>query len=361
MRRWLLSILTLGTSLAHADLQPLERLPLSVKPVGYVRGAFFQTDASETDALVGARNGFRLLNARLGVLIEATQALQVEISAEGAALRVQPGDPLEGERTVALRDAYVAWRPQVWTHFYVGQFKAPYNAETLMSDADLPFVTRSILTDGIAPPDAFTRPGLTLDRHVGAQLRSGLLSMGNFEFTYAFALVNGNGQNSPYNDNNGLMPVGRLTFGLKNLITLGLNGYWNTLEQGIRPNRLRLQQTSAGADLLVHLGEVHVMGLILWRESTTLDTQLPKEEALGAMAQVQWLNKASGMELAVRGTAFEPSSVDPQDQLLELSAMVGYRFGDWPARLALQYTARYEQPEAAIDNNSVDAMVQVNF
>jgi len=336
--RYGLFLFLLFTTTSWADLNPLEFKPLSVKPVGYLRAAYFQTDAAADDGLVGARNGFRLMNARVGLLIQATEKLDIEISADGAALMASRVDPLEGRRAVDLRDAYLLYKPFAWAHLRVGQFKAPFNAETLMSDADLPFVTRSFITDGIAPPDAFNRPGLTLDRHVGAEWKSDVLRSGDFEFTWALAVVNGNGQNATFNDNSLVAPVGRLTFGLKDKFTFGVNAYLNNVEQGIRPNRLRLNQLSAGADLVAHFGEVHAMALFLWRRQSTLNTPLPNEEAMGAMVQLQWLSKASGMEVAVRATGYEPSSVDPFDRLLEAAAMVGYRAKAWPARFALQYS-----------------------
>lgn len=368
VRLALLSLLGASVAFAQAADVNIEKLHAPPKtpgvPVefhGFIRSTYMFTDPALQDEVIGSRNGFRLQNARLGFRIIPTEKVAMEISIDGASGLRNVVDPLEGRRGVDLRDAFVGLRLHPLAHVRIGQFKAPFNVETLLSDGDLPFVTRSVITDGVNPPDAFTRTGLTLDRQLGAEIASEPLRLGDFQFAYAFAAMNGNGQNALLNDNGAVMPVGRVTVGFKEWLSLGLNAYYNPVDVGVRPNRLKINQLTAGTDLVLRYNGFSAVGVLLWRQSTVQNAELPAENALGYMATLQYLHASSGFETAVRYTDFDPSSVDPFDRTSDISAMVGYRMKSVPMRWVLQYDVRMEHNTQQLNNNSIEAMAHVSW
>jgi hypothetical protein len=327
---------------------------------GYVKaGYFLVVPPGGQDAQVGANSGFQLINARLGLTLRPAEGLEAVVSIDGAVQDRRAADPLMGQRIVALRDAYIEYGPYRFLKIRGGQFKAPFNAETLLPDHALPFITRSVLSQGILPPEGPVQEGLALDRQVGLQLSSTRLG-GDLGFEYALALVNGNGPNELFNDNNHLAPVGRLALSFQDVISVGVNGYRNILSLGAAP-RITEVHTAYGGDLTVHVGGLHAMVMFLSRSIGHPDTDLPTEEGMGAMAQVRYLVEAVGVEAGARFAWYEPSNALAFDQRMEFTAMVGYRAATFPARILLQYTHRLEDPGVEIGNNSVDVLGQITF
>lgn len=333
----------------------------SARLEGYVKAGYFFTGAPADDALIGGRSGFRLLNVRLGVSLRPVERLEVYASVDGSVARRRELDPLDGSRVVDLKDAYLAWDAHRFAQLRIGQFKAPYNAEALLGDGSLPFISRSVVHDGVLPPDGFARQGMTLDRQVGLELASKRLGSEAFGFRYAVALVNGNGANALNNDNGMVAPVARLQAEYRDLVTFGVNGFYNQETQGVRPNRLTSDRLGTGADLAVSVRGVRALAVLLLRNTTHPSTALGAESALGAMGQLHYLHARTGLEGGVRYAYFEPSSTEPNDRLTELSAMVGYRLPSFPLRVLLQYTMRGEEPGVAIANDGIDALAQVTW
>lgn len=335
-------------------------------PEGYVKAGVFYTFPFSNEQLVGSNGGFRMLSARLGVSFNPVEQLTVGVSIEAAAPVTNSSDPLSGYRAVELRDAYLEYR--VCKGFWVraGQFKAPYNGETLLGDADLPFVARSVVSEGVSPPEAYgPREGLTLGRQIGLMIFSDRIGTEAIGLRYFVAAVNGNGQNQLYNDSNPVAPVARVEVDVMKKVSLGLNGYYNVSTVGVRPNRINVNQLGYGADLAVHFGGSSALAGFLGRNSSysgaaTGGSVLPSDSALGFFAQLHYLLDL-GVEAGLRGAYYEPSSAQADDQVYEINAMAGYRFKKVPLRVILQFTARGEAPAVTIGNNSLDAMVQVTW
>ncbi|MBI3183134.1 MAG: hypothetical protein HYZ28_13430 [Myxococcales bacterium] len=336
----------------------LERIHLE----GYAKLGYFWTGPAPGDALIGSHNGFRLANVRFGLALALTEKLEVVASIDGSVAKRRETDPLEGSRVVDLKDGYISWSLHRLARLRAGQFKAPYNAETLLGDGALPFISRSVISDGIVPPEGFTRPGLTLDRQIGVEVSSDRLGSERAGVRYAVAAVNGNGANVLNNDNNSVAPVARVTFEMGDMFTFGLNGYFNQESEGIRPFRLTSNRIGSGADVSASVAGVNALAVALFRQTTHPGTALPAENALGLMGSVAYLHQRTGLEGGVRFAFYEPSSVEPDDNLTELSLMLGFRCRKAPIRFLVQYTLRGEEPAVAIGyNNSIDAMAQVSW
>ncbi len=325
---------------------------------GFARVGLFYTFPFRDEQLVGGNGGFRLADFRLNLDFHPIEKLTIYTSVELAAPLVDPTDPLTGRRIIDLRDAYVQYDVCEGFRVRVGQQRAPYYAEMLMSDGAVPFVSRSVLANGINPPDGFgPRNYLAPDRQLGVQFFSKRLGSELLGFKYAVGVFNGNGQNQLFNDNNSVQPVARVEFDVKQIVTLGLNGYYNQRTDGVRPNRLTSNQIAYGADLTAQSNGFSAMVAFLGKSSTYSYAGLPPDSSMGGLAQVRYFHEATGLEAAVRGALYDPSSAQTDDQVIEIAAMIGWKPFKLPFRVLAQYTHREEEPRASYPNDSVDVML----
>ncbi|GMU61708.1 MAG: hypothetical protein AMXMBFR34_34710 [Myxococcaceae bacterium] len=323
---------------------------------GFARLGVFYTFPFQDEQLVGGHGGFRVADFRLSAEFRPIDDVTAYASVELSAPLPDPNDPLNGTRIVSLRDAWVQY--EVCKGFIVraGQFRPPYYAEMLLSDGAIPFVSRSVLAGGLAPPEAYPTRALALDRQIGVNLFSHRLG-GTFGFRYGVGVFNGNGPNALFNDNNLPMPVARVEVDYGEWLTLGLNGYYNVRAEGARPNRLYTTQVGYGADLEAHGYGFSGLVAFLGKNSSFNYAGLSPEAAMGVMGQLRYFHEKTGLEGAARVAWYEPSSAQPDDQLLELAAMVAWRPFELPFRVLVQYTHRGEEGLVSYPNDSVDLML----
>lgn len=354
---------------AVADVKPVETVAAPVTPwwqrvslSGFARVGFFMTFPFQDEQLVGGNAGFRMADMRLGVDFHPIDKFSVFTSIELAAPLVDPADPLTGRRIVDLRDAYIQYEICSGFKLRVGQQRPPYYAEMMMSDGAVPFVTRSVLANGINPPDGFgPRNYIAPDRQLGVQIYSDRLGNDLLGIKYAVGVFNGNGQNQLFNDNNSVEPVARVELDVKKAVVLGLNGYFNQRTDGIRPNRLSNNQLAFGADLAGHFGGFTALGAFLGKQSTYSYGGLPSDFSMGALGQVRYFHEDTGLEGAARVAWYEPSAAQVQDQIVEVAAMVGWTPFKLPFRVLAQFTHREEEKGVAYPNDSVDVMIHARW
>jgi hypothetical protein len=214
-----------------------------------------------------------------------------------------------------------------------------------------------VLANGFNPPDAFgPRNYLAPDRQLGLQIFSKRIGS-TLGVKYAVGVFNGNGQNQLFNDNNSVQPVARVELDVNQIVTLGLNGYYNQRTEGVRPNRLTTNQVAYGADLAASYKGFSALAGFLGKSSTYSYGGLPPDSSFGGMAQVRYFHEDTGLEGAVRGAFYEPSTAQLEDQVIEIAAMVGWRPFKLPFRVLAQYTHREEEKAASYPNDSVDVML----
>ena len=325
---------------------------------GFARIGVFYTFPFQEEQLVGGNGGFRVADFRLGLEFHPVDRLTIVTSVELAAPLVDPADPLSGRRVVDVRDAYVQYDVASFFQVRAGQFRPGYYAEMLQSDGAIPFISRSVLAGGFNPPEAYgPRSGLAPDRQVGLQFGSARMGTELIGFKYSVGVFNGNGFNQLFNDNNGVMPVARVEVDLMKRVTLGINASYNQRADGVRPNRITTNQLAYGADLVAsHMG-FSAMVAFLGRNSTYSYAGLPPDSSLGFLGQLRYLHAGTGLEVAGRFAWYEPSVAQPDDQVIEMAGMVGWRPFELPFRVLLQYTHRNEEVRASYPNDSVDLML----
>ncbi len=331
-------------------------------PYGYAKVGVFYTFAARDEQIPGGNGGFRLANLRLGTIFQPMESLEVVASIEGAAPVARSDDPTSGSRVVQLRDAYAEYTVCKGFLVRAGQFKAPFWGETLLDDAHLPFIARSIVSDGYGIPEyAGQREGLSLDRQVGVQLSSRKLGGKAIGIRYAAAVVNGNGPNQLFNDNNAPAVAGRLEAEIFEHVTVGVNGFYNPKSEGVRPTRLVSDQIGYGADILAHaLGFTILVGYV-GKSTSYPGTALTADSATGMLGQLHYLNQKTGIGAAIRFALLDPSSADPGDQVNELAIMLSLSLKNAPLRVLLQYTHREEATGVSVANDGLDAMLQVTW
>jgi hypothetical protein len=338
--------------------------PVSMEPPWYQRvtlngfarvGVFYNLPLRE-DQLVGGNGGFRLADFRLGAEFHPVDAFSVTASIELAAPVGNDADPLTGRRVVEVRDAYATYHASDAFNVSVGQLRPGYYAEMLMSDAAIPFVSRSILANGLTPPDGYVRAPLAPDRQLGLQVFSKRLG-DDLGFRYMVGVFNGNGMNQLFNDNNIVEPVARVEVDFQKHVTVGLNALYNVRTEGVRPNRLSSNQLGYGADVAASFGGFSALVGFLGKSTSFSYAGLQPENAYGAMGQVRYFHEETGLEVAARVAWYEPSSAQVQDQLTEIAGMVGWKPFKLPFRILAQYTHREEEQGVAFPNDSVDVML----
>lgn len=329
-----------------------------LKVTGFARLGVFYTLPVIDEALVGGNGGFRVADFRLNAEFRPIDKLTVYASVELAAPLVDPLDPTRGRRIVELRDAFVQYTVAPALEIKLGQYRPGYYAEMLLADGLVPFVQRSILASGLAPPEGYApRQPLAPDRQIGLQLGSQRLGQGKLGFRYSVGLFNGAGQNQLYNDNNLPMPVGRVELDVVEQLHIGANAYYNVSSQGDRPNRLYTRGFGYGVDIEgSHRGFSGLLGF-LGKSNSYSYAGLQSDTALGAIAQARYFHEASGLEVAARFAWYEPSNAQVDDQTVEVAGMVGWRPFKLPFRVLVQYTHRSEEPRVTFLNDSIDAML----
>ena len=361
MRKLALALVVLAAAPAFAQAEaPAKKWYERVELFGYAKaGYYFVIPPSQDDSLIGGRNGFRLVNVRVGMSMKPVDPLEVVVSIDGSVAKRNETDPLNGNRVVDLKDAYVEWSASRFALLRIGQFKAPFDQEELLPDGQLPFISRSVVSDGMLPPEGYQTEGMSLDRQVGVQISSARLGSDAAGFRYALAVVDGNGANALNNDSNAIAPVARLAYEFKDMVSVGVNGFYDQRLEGARPNRLQSNRLGYGGDVGVKVAGVDALAVLMMRQTSHPGTGLPNESALGIVGQVHYLHESSGLEAGVRFASYDPTNLVPNGKLMEGAAMVGYRLKPVPLRVLAQYTLRLEEPAVAVANDSIDVMVQV--
>jgi|CXWL01.1.fsa_nt_gi hypothetical protein len=329
---------------------------------GFTRIGAFYTLPLRDEQLIGGNGGFRFVDARLAATYAPQERLAFAVSADLAAPLPSGVDPTSGTRVFSLKDWNVTLKAFKALHVKAGQFRPPYFAEMLAADGKLPFVSRSVVAEGVSPPDAYgPRHGIVLDRQLGVQLSSDWLGDGALLFRYALGAFNGNGPNQLFNDNNAVTPVARAEVGLFEAVTLGVNAFYNARSEGERPNRIGVNQLGYGADVAVTTGGVRALVAFTANRYTYANAVLPADSAWGLVGQVHYVHPGTKLEGAVRYSRLEPSAAQSDDAIHEISGMVGIGLLGGPVRIALQFDHREEESPVAIDNDTVTAFIHATF
>src|SRR5690606_16243474 len=222
-----------------------DRLPWQIVLSGFLRTRYTEIQDDPNFDTVGQHDGFVLSHARIGLDGSLDNGLGFEFQVDASAPigQVRSDSPVEN-LAVRATDAYVRYAPHELVRFQLGQFKSPFDAEDLLSTADLLFVNRSVVSRGVADYEGFALPGLSVGRELGLQLsgRSFPMAEGDavegFGVSYAAAVTNGTSANRSLNDNDRFAYYGRVGLHWGTYVSLGGAYMFNDDTFGEAPNRI---------------------------------------------------------------------------------------------------------------------------
>lgn len=344
---------------------------------GYMRTAYTWIQADPDHELFGRNDGFQILDARLITRAEMDNGLGALFSLDAGSrlVRTDPDSPVE-ELAMRMADAYVYYSPIDYVEFNAGQFKAPFDAEDLISSADLLFVHRSVANRGVRDVEGFNVRGLSQSRQIGVQAR-GTVPFGDEDddgpaVSYALAAANGNGPNVSMNENDNLAYYGRAAFHWGEWVSVGGAAFHNDRTFGEPPNQVDRETRGWTADVQAHVEGVSLFANVVSETRSVPDLeQDPETTGLGYQVQLAYEEPTFGIQPAYRFAYYDPThrhGGDEEDDFFEHDAQfhhtvgLNYNAHDYPLRLMANYTFALQEEEGRpLDNDRLDLLLQLQW
>lgn len=286
-------------------------------------------------------NSFDLHRARLDVKGDLNPHWSYEIYTEFAG-------------TTKLLDAYTAYKIADYLKFTAGQFKVPFSAESLNSDAQLEFIDRAQVVEALAGRSKDII-GNQNGRDIGIQVSGSFAKLNDtYLFDYSFGVFNGAGYDVTADNNNHKDIAGRLAIHpIKNLI-IGADFYngQGFYAIGTAPAASH-KRTREGID-----GKYIIGGLTLKAEyDKGTDNVLNRN---GWYGQASYFVIPKKLEPALRYDTYDPTQTSSTDRTTNYMAGINYYFNQW-AKFTVDYVDRREQAPAQVKNNVLEAQLQLTF
>jgi hypothetical protein len=350
---------------------------------GYIRTTYTAIANDPQSPLFGRNDGFALANVRpylLGAMDNGIGfSLQLEIAAgldRGSAILP------DQEVLVRPRDAYIFYAPSKLLELQLGAFRPPHDAESLLPTNNMLFTRRSVGADGVSPAEGYQTPGLGIDRQLGLQVTGSHFFTspdGRREgpgFQYALAVTNGTPSARTLNDNDSLAYWGRVSFLWGDMLRVGAAYMYNDATLGDPPDQVGERQAGWTADLMFSSHGATVFGSYTSRTSTTDFGQNssggedPFTTANAFQVQAGYLIPVVRLQPVYRFAKFDPTAdynIPSSGDFRESDAVTQHTFGlnyiaeDYPITVMLDYTVAQEQDARKLDNDRVEALVQLTW
>ena len=296
-------------------------------------------------------NTFLVHRARLDVKGNITDDWSYEVYTEFAGVNPK------------LLDAYATYRITDYLKFTAGQFKVPFSAESLQSDADLDFIDRSQVVNALDARGTTDPLGNQNGRDVGIQLNGSFAKVnGHYLFDYYLGLFNGQGFDETSNDlNNHKDFAGRLVFHPITNLTIGADFYdgkdnYIIAKATTATNNKRDRQ---GLDAKYVLGKLALSG----EYDKGTDVATKKDGWYGQATYFVWSDK---LQLAARYDYYDPTEVTTSvastatDATTNYIGGINYFFNKY-VKFTVDYIYAREQTKTQINNNTVEAQLQLVF
>ncbi|MBN2360005.1 MAG: hypothetical protein JXR83_11175 [Deltaproteobacteria bacterium] len=320
-------------------------------------------DAIEQDTQVdyiGRNNGFGLSSGRLGLRGEYGRWVGFNVTMDGGFVEQTDRNLVGGTTFAALKDAWVQIKPWDFILVRAGQFKTPFDEESLRSTAELRFVDRSVGDRGIRSGEGYQVLGASPARNLGLMAGAEDLRLGPFGLQYLAAVVNGNGENQAYNDNSAPAVFGRLALSAFDAVGLGVGGVYNPRTVGALPNLYDEIDAGFTVDAHAMLFGAYADASFLWINTQYPTTGAPDSVAMAASAEVGY-TLWFGLGAGYRFGWYDPTSTFGNDAVVEHTVGIRYDVPRLPLALIVDYTIALEQPGRELANNRLGALLQLNI
>ncbi|MEZ4460180.1 MAG: hypothetical protein R3E66_10700 [bacterium] len=250
--------------------------------------------------------------------------------------------------------------------------QAPFDAEEAYSRAEQLFIQNSVASIGVGGVDGFNVQGLSRDREAGAMLDADPIFFAGedgFGARYALAATNGSPANLALNDNQSLALYGRLELMYGKLARIGGAGFTN--KETLRPEAAdQIDRDAFGwtADVTVQAAGVTLLGSVISTKYTydSLAVQ-PEVTALGYQASIAYQEPFFGIQPTFRYASYDPSSSTSgqgNNLIFEEDDRTYYTVGlnynpKYPIRVMVNYTITNEGKAIELDNDRLDALLQL--
>lgn len=349
---------------------------VTITPYGRLRASYdWVQDDPDTD-FVGDNSGFSMRSARIGFLgaYGPDKDVRFDLSLEAATeLRDRFNDP-NGELEVRAVDANVVWVPHEYLNIAMGQFKLPFDYENWRSAPSLPFASRAVGYEGVAPGFGFEERGIVVNRGVGVRfMPDERIRFGAVGFEYILAVTNGSGDNRVLNDNNKPAFFGRLEVDYDELVYLGGGFLYNERTAGELPNLFDEKDLGFTADIRVEWKGLEVLAQVthLTTEFDTIAADDRVRLAYHAQANYEFdldfMLLAPGYRFAVFEPWFGADDTDDAGISLEDFKLTHHTIGlrashpsSW-LDLFVNYTITQEEGSRELDNDRLEILSQVAF
>ena len=343
---------------------------------GYIRGGYTYIEADPDYELFGRNDGFTLADARFIMRGEMDYGLGFVMSLDAGSrlVRTTPDSPVE-ELAVRMTDTYAYFAPYDFIELNLGQFKAPFDVEDLISTSNLLFINRSVANRGVQDVEGFNVAGMSQGRQIGLQARGEYAIVGDDNgpmVSYAAAVANGNGPNQSMNENDRLAYYGRLAFHWGDIVSLGGAAFHNDRSFGDPPNQVDRTTWGWTADLTANFEGASLLANVVneTREVPEIE-QDPETTGLGYQLQVAYEEPYFGIQPAYRFAVYDPTydhggegpdDFFDEDSLTYHTIGLNYNAQSFPLRLMANYTITVEESDTrSLENDRLDLMLQLQW
>jgi phosphate-selective porin OprO/OprP len=290
-------------------------------------------------------NTFLLHRARLDVKGNISDDWNYEVYTEFAGVNPK------------LLDAYTTYKIADFLKITAGQFKVPFSYESLQSDADLEFIDRSQVVNGLGGRSTDVI-GNQNGRDLGAQLTGSFAKLNDhYLFDYYFAVLNGAGYDVAADNNNHKDIAGRLVIHPISNLSIGADFY-----HGI--DLFTVAAGTAKANTYNLRNRQGIDGRYVWKKLSLTaeydkgtDAHINRNGWYGQAAYFVWSNK---LQLAAKYDTFDPTQTLTTDRSTNYTGGVNYFFNKW-AKFTVDYVDTREQAATQIKNNIFEAQLQLVF
>lgn len=329
---------------------------------GYLRAGYTNVQ-NDISGNYGQNDGFELDAARLSINGYFKDSAGFAFQIDGAVRRQNASNDPNATLSVQTKDAFVWWAPIQYLKISVGQLKAPFDGEALDSTVDVPFVSRSVMSQGVSGVDGPNVVGLSRDREVGATLSTDGIFFDEkkegFGIKYAVGATNGSSSERALNDNDALAFYGRLDFLYGKMVRVGGGATLNDRTIGVAPNQLDESVFGWAADLSVNVSLVSLSGGVI---GETISNSTQNEfSRFGFQGSLAVKEPFFGFQPKFRYAMLDDSSTREGDALNYMTFGVNYVPNKFPFRVLLDYTITGEEAPTEIDNNKLEILIEASW